>query len=506
MELFESLAGPPAAAGTVHIVGAGPGDPAYLTLRTARLLSTCDVVAYDRLAPPEALALVPPNADRICVGRRANDPGPDRDEVDDLLRARAAAGQAVVRLKGGDPFVFGRGGEEALACAAAGIPFEVVPGVTSPVAVAGAAGIPVTHRDIAAAFTVVTGHERPGKPHAQLDPALLACAPGTLVVLMGLQRLRSLAADLIRHGRDPTTPAAVVSAGTTSRQRTVVATLATIADETEAAGIPQPAIIVVGEVVRLQADLRYREERPLHGLRVLLPRLDATASRLAPHLRHTGADVHEVRVATILSADPAALARLATDLVAGRIGVLLVSGAAAVAEFADGLSRLGHDVRALADTEVLAVGPRSPAALREHLLVRADRELASAAEAWAAIEGRRSDAAVLATADDALDRLSAEQGLRRVIAGRLRRESAAAPPVDVAVVPAARLAAPLLDLLAGRQVPLVSFGPTITARLKELGRPAVVEAATPTPEALVEALRLLPGRQPSPEATGSAST
>lgn len=488
------LGGPPAAPGTVHIVGAGPGDPSCLTMRAATVLATCDVVAYDRLAPTEALELVPDGADRICVGRRSTAPGPSREEVDELLRARAAAGQAVVRLKGGDPFVFGRGAEEADACVTAGIPFEVVPGVSSPVAVPGAAGIPVTHRDIAAGFTVVTGHERPGKPAPQVDHAALATVGGTLVILMGLERLDELTAQLIRHGRDPDTPAAVVAAGTTATQASVTATLATLANRAADAEIPPPAVVVVGDVVGLGERLGARERRPLHGMRILLPRIGDEPSRLAPHLRHAGAAVVELRVARDKPADPAAMARLADDLRAGRIATLLVSCGPAVRQLATALTDLDADARSLAGVEIVGLTDRARTTLRASLGVVADRVAGDPADAVASPRGAGThEMAALTVAGDALDRRCEASGIRRV--GRRTVTVAptdpadADPPrLDAVVVPASRLVEPVLDTVAAPGLPLVSLGPRTTRRLRAAGRVPDVETARPDPDDLVATL------------------
>jgi uroporphyrin-III C-methyltransferase len=226
----DGLGGPPARAGTIHIVGGGPGDPGYLTLRAATVLSTCDVVAYDHLSPVEALNLVPADADRILVGRRSGAPGYSRDEVDDLLFARAAAGQAVVRLKGGDPFVFGRGGEEAEHLAEAGVPFEVVPGVTSAIAGSAVAGIPVTHRDHASSVSFVTGHEDPTKDESAVDWDALAATGGTIVVLMGVGKLPAYTAELRAAGLDGDTPVALVERATWPDMRVATGTLDTIVD------------------------------------------------------------------------------------------------------------------------------------------------------------------------------------------------------------------------------------------------------------------------------------
>ncbi len=250
----ERLAGSAASRGTVHLVGAGPGDPGLITLRGARLLETCTFVAADRLAPPELLELVPETAVRHDVGKRPGASTVQRG-IDELLVAAAQEGHAVVRLKGGDPYVFGRGGEEAAACVAAGVPVEVVPGVTSSIAAPAAAGIPVTHRGLAPAFAVVTGHEDPTKPARQVDWRALAAFPGTLVVLMGVGTLDGIAAQLIEHGRPPTTPAAVVEWGTTDRQQVVEATLATVAGAVTEAGVGSPATVVIGDVVAMRSVL-----------------------------------------------------------------------------------------------------------------------------------------------------------------------------------------------------------------------------------------------------------
>lgn len=250
---------PPARPGVVHLVGAGPGDPGLLTLRAATLLSTADVVAHDRLVPDAVLELIPATVDRVAVGKPA--PGTcgwRQEAISDLLVAEARAGRAVVRLKGGDPFVFGRGGEEAIRCHEAGLEVEVVPGVTSAVAAPAAAGIPVTHRGVASAVAFVTGHEDPDKPASQLDWTGLAAFPGTLVFLMGVHHAARIATQLVLQGRPATTPAAVVRWGTTERQEELVSSLGSLAVDIERAGIGSPATIVVGDVVRVRDAIRGR--------------------------------------------------------------------------------------------------------------------------------------------------------------------------------------------------------------------------------------------------------
>lgn len=245
---------PSARAGTVHLVGAGPGDPGLMTLRGARLLESCSFVAADRLVAPELLALAPPEAIRCDVGKKPGS-GWGQQEIQELLIDAARAGHAVVRLKGGDPFVFGRGGEEASACVAAGVPFEVVPGITSAVAVPAAAGIPVTHRGLAPAFAVVTGHEDPTKSDHRVDWAALAVFPGTLVVLMGVGSLATASTSLIAHGRPASTPAAAIQWGTTERQRVVEAPLGELAAEVRRQDLRAPATVVIGDVVGMRAVL-----------------------------------------------------------------------------------------------------------------------------------------------------------------------------------------------------------------------------------------------------------
>ncbi len=244
--------------GTVALVGAGPGDPGLLTLRAAQLLGECDVVLVDRLVSPDVLAHVRAGAEVVDVGKTSwTGTAPRQSEINAQLVEHALAGKRVVRLKGGDPFVFGRGSEEAEALVDAGVPFLVVPGVTSAIGVPAYAGIPVTARGYTQDVCVVTGHLDPDDPGSRVRWHALATGPGTLVVLMGLDRLRLITSGLVRHGRDPSTPAACIERGTTPQQRVVVSTLAALADDVEAAGLAAPVTTVVGEVVRLREKLEW---------------------------------------------------------------------------------------------------------------------------------------------------------------------------------------------------------------------------------------------------------
>jgi uroporphyrin-III C-methyltransferase len=239
----------------VALVGGGPGDPGLLTVRGRRLLAEADVVVADRLAPRDVLAELGPGVEVIDAGKVPHAEHLSQEQINALLVERALAGQRVVRLKGGDPFVFGRGGEEALACVRAGVPFEVVPGVTSAVAVPACAGIPVTHRGVTQDFAVVSAHLDPSHPGATVDWEALAAGPGTLVLLMAVARLAEVTRELVKRGRDASTPVAVICDGTTERQRVLVSTLGQVARDAEASGVRPPAVVVVGEVVRLREAL-----------------------------------------------------------------------------------------------------------------------------------------------------------------------------------------------------------------------------------------------------------
>jgi uroporphyrinogen III methyltransferase / synthase len=280
--------------GIVYLVGAGPGDLGLFTVRGVELLARAEVVIYDGLVNRELLRLAPASAEIIYGGKHDRTRCVSQDELNALLLAKAREGKRVVRLKGGDPYLFGRGGEEAELLAEAGIPFEVVPGVSSIQSVPCYAGIPLTHRSHNSCVTVVTGHEEPFSTGDKQDWARLAKTPGTLVVLMGLRNIRQIAAALISRGRPADTAAAIVSRGTTARQRTVVGTLATIADLAKQAELPQPAVTVIGDVVKLRDKLNWFERRPLFGRRVVVTQRHDLARPLVTLLRGRGAEVLQV--------------------------------------------------------------------------------------------------------------------------------------------------------------------------------------------------------------------
>jgi uroporphyrinogen III methyltransferase / synthase len=280
--------------GVVYLVGAGPGDPGLMTARSLELIGSADAIYYDRLIPPGALDGAREKAELVYVGKAPGKPSVPQEEIGERLIEAARAGKSVVRLKGGDPFVFGRGGEEGEALREAGVEFELVPGITAGVAASAYAGIPVTHRDDASAVAFVTGHEDPEKEESALDWEALARFPGTLVFYMGVKRLGVNAAALIAAGRDADQPAAAVERGTMEGQRTVVATLGTLAEAVEREQVKAPALIVVGPVVARRESLAWLERRPLHGRRVVVTRARAQASGLAKTLRGLGAEVVEL--------------------------------------------------------------------------------------------------------------------------------------------------------------------------------------------------------------------
>ena len=339
--------------GVVYLVGSGPGDPGLLTVRALELLGRADVVLHDQLIPPEALRATRPDAELIDVGKIGGGPQVPQGETERLILEHAQAGRSVVRLKGGDPFVFGRGGEEAQRLRAAGIPFEVVPGVTSGIAAPAYAGIPVTFRGAASAVALVTGHEDPAKPETAIDWPALAAFPGTLVFYMGVRQLPRIAEQLVAGGRPASQPAAIVERGTFPEQRSLVATIATLPQRAQEAGIRAPAITVIGDVAALGEEIGWFEQRPLSGRTVVVTRARAQASALAARLTELGAQVVE---APAIRTEP-----LAVDLPDPKgfdlVCVTSPNGAERLLEEV-------RDARALAGPTIAAIGPGTARALR----------------------------------------------------------------------------------------------------------------------------------------------
>ena len=343
---------------TVYLVGAGPGDPGLLTLRGRELLGSAEVVVYDRLGAAGLLGLAPTGAELVDVGKAPGRAVRTQEEINQLLVEHGRTGRAVVRLKGGDPFVFGRGGEEVEALKNEGIPFEVVPGVTSAIAAPSYAGIPVTHRGLSTHVTIVTGHEDPAKGRTDVRWEALGAAGGTLVVLMGAGHLAEITQRLMAGGLAPETPAAAVRWGTTPRQRTVRSTLGAIAGQ----NVESPAAIVVGDVASL--DLGWFEHRPLFGRRVVVTRAREQASDLQGRLFALSAEVIELPAIEVRP-----LHFEIPDI--SPYAWLVFTSANGVAAFFDALSRSGRDARALAGCDVAVIGPGTAAALSDRG-IRAD--------------------------------------------------------------------------------------------------------------------------------------
>jgi uroporphyrinogen III methyltransferase/synthase len=347
----------------VYLVGAGPGDPGLITVKGRECIAAADVVIYDYLASPALLKHASRNAELIYVGKKGGDHTLPQDEINALIVAKARENKVVARLKGGDPFVFGRGGEEAEVLADAAIPFEIVPGVTSAVAAPAYAGIPLSHRRLTATIAFVTGHEDPGKKESGIDWAALARGIGTLVFFMGVKNLAYIAAELTRHGRPPDTPVALVRWGTTPQQVTVSGTLADIVDRVEQVGLKAPAIIVVGEVAGLRERLNWFENRALWGKRIAVTRSRDQASDLVKALSDLGAECLEFPTIQVVAPDDygpldRAIAELPT------FDWVVFTSANGVSWFFERLFTVGKDVRAVGHLRMAAIGPATAARLK----------------------------------------------------------------------------------------------------------------------------------------------
>ena len=353
--------------GKVFLVGAGPGDPRLLTVGAMNCLKNADVVVYDHLADESILSYVPAEAERIYVGKQSRKHTMRQEDINVLLADKADEGKTVVRLKGGDPFVFGRGGEEALVLLARGIPFEVLPGVTSAISVPAYAGIPVTHRGVAVSFAVITGHEDPTKSESHIRWKYLATGVDTLIFLMGVANLPVITKNLIDNGRPADTPAAIIRWGTRSDQETYVTTVGEAAAMAERDGIRPPAIFIVGEVVKLREQLRWFDRadiRPLHGKRILVTRARAQASALTEQLTALGASCIETPVIRI---EPPADGYAALDHAIDEIHIyqwLIFTSTNGVEHFFARLHHAGKDTRALGYAKVAAIGSATEKALR----------------------------------------------------------------------------------------------------------------------------------------------
>ena len=510
------------ATGKVYLIGAGPGDPGLLTVKGREALERADVVVYDRLAHPSLLDHAPPSAERIFAGKARGQQELTQDGINALLVERARAGQRVARLKGGDPFVFGRGGEEALALARNGIPFEVVPGVSSAIAAPAYAGIPVTHRGVAAGFTVVSGSEDPtrpvspdGGPGVRWDELgrSLAARGGTLVTLMGWASIEKILAALRRAGLSPDTPVALVQWGTWNRQRTVTGTLSTAAEKGRVAGLAAPVVAVIGEVVNLREELAWFDSRPLFGKRVLVTRSRAQASRMCELLEKAGAAA--VELPAIAIAPPEDFAPL--DSAVSRLSYfdwVIFASVNAVDSVFQRLDYHCRDARAFGSARVGAIGPATAAALARRG-IRPDftpsRSVSSAAlddSSFRGNDGRgwNGVSVLLPAADIGRDELA--DGLSGLGANveRITAYRTATPPdaaqlaldalaegIDIVTFTSSSTVRNLLSLLDGNRDALsgslvACIGPVTAATARELGLRVDIEAEEHTVDGLAEAL------------------
>ena len=498
------------AKGKVYLVGGGPGDPGLITLRGIECLQQADLVLYDRLINPALLRHARPGAEVVYVGKAAGGHALSQQGINDLLVARAQAGDTVVRLKGGDPFVFGRGGEEALALVEAGVPFEVVPGISSSIAAPAYAGIPVTHRNLASSFAVITGHEDPTKPDSSLHWEHLAKGVDTLVFLMGLENLPLIVEQLVANGRPPETPIALVRWGTWARQETLTGTLSDIQDKLQGRAFSPPVATIVGPTVPLREQIAWFDNRPLSGVRVLVTRAREQASQLAAQLAALGAE--PVEAPAIEIAEPDDYAPLDEALRGmNRYRWVVFTSANGVQAVFRRLQAMGKDSRALAHTRIAAVGPGTAAALRERSVepdLIPDAYLTEAVAEALIRQGVKDTHILLPRADIATELLAqrlTEAGAlltevtayRTVQAGELDPEVAqllAAGQIDIVTFASASTVRNLVALLGGNTAALArcriaSIGPVTTEAARAAGLSVDIEAVEHTIPGLVAAIK-----------------
>ena len=509
--------------GKVFLVGAGPGDPGLITVKGLRCLQQADVVVYDRLMDPALLQSAPSAAELVFVGKERGRQALTQDEINKLLVERASAGDSVVRLKGGDPFVFGRGGEEAQVLARHSIPFEVVPGITSAIAAAAYAGIPVTQRRVATCFTVVSGSEDPTKPESSIPWDVLARTGGTLVVLMGWAALKAILETLQREGMAPDTPVALVQWGTWKKQQTVDGTLCDVVEKAQAAGLTPPVVAVIGPVAALREELRWFDRQSLFGKKVLITRSRTQASRLRTLLEEQGAEPLElpsIEIAPLedyAELDDALAFHTALPYRGGSGGYWLIFASVnGVEAVFDRLEAAGRDARALAGATIGAIGPATAAALAQRG-IRADfipktsvseavlAELAG--QDWDGVPvllpgadiGRDALAQGLAAKGATVARVAAYRTVTPKGAGQQARRllaptsGTAGTGVDVITFTSSSTVRNLLDILDGDKTLIESaliacIGPITAGAAQELGLRVDLVAAENTVEGLVDTL------------------
>jgi uroporphyrinogen III methyltransferase/synthase len=494
----------------VYLVGAGPGSLDLVTLRARQLIGEADVLIYDHLCNPAMLDWAPATAEKIYAGKTASAHTLTQDEINALLVARGRTHRRVVRLKGGDPYVFGRGGEEAQVLARADIAFEVVPGVTSAIAAPAYAGIPVTHRDAASMVTFITGHEDPTKPGSALDWQQLAELGGTKIFLMGVERLREIAERLVAEGASGATPVALVRWGTTARQESIEGTLGTIAELAEKINFKPPAVIVVGEVVRLRSELNWFEKLPLLGQRVVVTRTRRQASALTQKLARLGADILEIPTIRVVPVALSAEQRARLGDFARRFDWLVFTSPNGVDLFFAELWQAGRDIRALGSVKIAAVGPATAKKIEElHLKVDLQPRVYTTEELARAFAGERMEGARVCLAhgrraDPLLEDQLRERGATveswilydtqpetedaNGARARYRREGAHWITFTSASTAENWNALALRPEGDAPQPRPVSMGPVTSAALRKLGYEIAAECEAATVDALVETI------------------
>lgn len=495
--------------GVVYLVGSGPGDPGLLTVRARELLADCDAVVYDALVNPAILSegAVARAAELHFVGKRGGESSARQQDIEALLVSLARDGKRVVRLKGGDPFVFGRGSEEAQVLADAGIPFEIVPGVTAGVAAPAYAGIPVTHRAVATSVTFITGHEDPTKGESGTDWSALARTGGTLVLYMGVRRLPEIVHALAAGGMSLETPAAMVEWGTFPRQRTITATLGTLVDLARREKIAAPSITVIGDVVALREEIRWFDERPLFGKRIIVTRARTQASQLAVRLSALGAEVIEAPAIQVEPLDPGPL-RTALAALGDYRWAIFTSRNAVEITWRELLAR-GLDARAFAGVKLAAVGPATADALAERGLladVIPQRYVAEGiVDSLRAREDVRGTRVLYPKAEGARDILPAE--LRAMGADvdeipvyrsvpdpagvSAARDALDGGGVDIVTFTSSstvRFFVESVGLDAARRARIVSMGPITSETARAMGFEVAAEARQATIDSLVDAV------------------
>ncbi len=496
--------------GKVWLVGAGPGDPELITVRGRELLSQADAVLYDALSHPALLEWCRPGADLRSVGKRGGSRSPSQDWITRQLIELARQGRAVVRLKGGDPSLFARGAEEARALRQAGIPFEIVPGLPSPMAAAAYAGIPLTHRTLSSSVTFITGSDRAGVDWSPDAWRRLATATETICVLMGMQRIEAITAAILEGGRDPQTPAAVVQWAARPRQRVVTGTLSTIAARSREAALSNPALILIGQVVKLRSELRWYDNQPLFSKRILVPRTPQQGGETAAAIRRRGGEPRCLSAIEVV--DPPDLEPLrAAARQLSSYDVCLFTSANAVERLFAELDALGLDARAFASCRVGAVGPKTERALRGQGL-RPDVVARSfvgegLAKAILALPGvRRVLIPRALVARERLPEILREAGIEVVIApayqtvavsGAAQQELAAAiqgGEIDIVLFTSSSTVDSVVAALGSEAaghlsgLTLASIGPSTSETLRAHGLSVGVEAAQSTVAGLLDAL------------------